>query len=169
MEIHVFGLWAAVSNFPSVQLWEDRYIYGGVMEKHLFRQRVFLMCATNREHVSTLNEGAYQLERSGVESIMLREATGATKTFAIASGEMVEEDYAKTDAAIFQKKQQGAPNRGSTKTKGSRHSGSTPHYSHHTKLSHMSQRRATGFQLAWTMKVSYVPHVAVPNPWKSSN
>ena len=43
--------------------------------------------------MSTLNEGAYQLERSGVESGMLREATtGATKTFAIASGEMVEED-----------------------------------------------------------------------------
>ena len=31
-----------------------------IIEKNLFRQRVFLMCATNREHVSTLNEGAYR-------------------------------------------------------------------------------------------------------------
>ena len=48
----------------------------GVIEKNLFRQRVFLMCATNREHASTLTEGAYQLERSGIESGVLREATG---------------------------------------------------------------------------------------------
>ena len=28
-----------------------------IIEKNLFRQRVFLMCATNRDNVSTLNEG----------------------------------------------------------------------------------------------------------------
>ena len=56
------------------------------------------------------NEGAYKLEASGIESTVLKDATGATTTLAIASGEMVEEDYAKTDNTIFQRKQQGAPN-----------------------------------------------------------
>ena len=81
-----------------------------VMEKHLFRQRVFLMCATNRDRVSTLNEGAYKLENSGIEPTVLKNATSATTTFALAGGEMVEEDYANIDSTIFQKHQQGAPN-----------------------------------------------------------
>ena len=67
------------------------------------------MCATNRERVSTLNEGAYKLESSGIEPTVLNNATGATTTFALAGGEMVEEDYAHIDSTIFQKQQQGAP------------------------------------------------------------
>eukprot|EP00435_Cladocopium_sp_Y103_P007902 s2840_g2.t1 len=75
-----------------------------VIEKNLFRQRVFLMCATNREHVSTLNERAYKPEESGIDPALLRNATGPTKTFAIAGGEMQDDDYAQTDATVFQKK-----------------------------------------------------------------
>ena len=93
---------AAGSNYGKTAIW-------AVMEKHLFRQRVFLMCATNRERVSTLNEGAYKLESSGIEPTVLKNATGATTTFALAGGEMVEEDYAHIDSTIFQSKQQGAP------------------------------------------------------------
>eukprot|EP00435_Cladocopium_sp_Y103_P031471 s3097_g8.t1 len=75
-----------------------------VIEKNLFRQRVFLMCATNREYVSTLNERAYKPEESGIDPALLRNATGPTKTFAIAGGEMQDDDYAQTDATVFQKK-----------------------------------------------------------------
>ena len=46
-----------------------------VIEKNLFRQRVFLICATNREHVSTLNEGAYRPKDSGVDPEMLADVT----------------------------------------------------------------------------------------------
>ena len=124
------------------QLWKDRNVGGH--GKASFPSEGVLMCATNREHVSTLNEGAYQLERSGVESGVLREATGATKAFAITSGEMVEEDYAKTDAAIFQKKQQGASNTRFFKTNDSKHNGSTPRYSLHKRSNHMSRRHVIG-------------------------
>ena len=74
-----------------------------VIEKNLFRQRVFLMCATNREHVSALNEGAYKPDQSGIDPELLREVTGPTQVFRIASGEMAPEDYAAADAAVFQK------------------------------------------------------------------
>ena len=39
-----------------------------VIEKNLFRQRVFLRCATNRENVSILNEGAFKPEDSGIDT-----------------------------------------------------------------------------------------------------
>jgi len=74
-----------------------------VIEKNLFRQRVFLMCATNREHVSTLNEGAFKPDQSGIDDAFLREVTGPTEVFRIASGEMTRGDYASADAAVFQK------------------------------------------------------------------
>ena len=84
-----------------------------VIEKNLFRQRVFLMCATNREHVSTLNEGAYRPRESGINPEMLTDVTGPTQVFRIASGDMTPDDYAKADAAIYQK----GPPTGSTTTR----------------------------------------------------
>ena len=74
-----------------------------VIEKNLFRQRVFLMCASNRDHVSTLNEGAYRPKHSGVNPEMLADVTGATQVFRIASGDMTPDDYAKGDVPIYQK------------------------------------------------------------------
>ena len=61
------------------------------------------MCVTNREHVSALNEGAYKPDQSGIDPALLREVTGPTQVFKIASGEMTPEDYAAADAAVFQK------------------------------------------------------------------
>eukprot|EP00435_Cladocopium_sp_Y103_P040939 s3204_g11.t1 len=57
-----------------------------------------------REHVSTLNERAYKPDQSGIDPELLKSATGSTKTFAIAGGEMQEEDYVQMDATVFQKK-----------------------------------------------------------------
>ena len=74
-----------------------------VVEKNLFRQRVLLMCATNRDCVSTLNEGAYKPDQSGVDGDLLKEMTGPTQIFRIASGEMTPDDYANADATVFQK------------------------------------------------------------------
>ena len=85
-----------------------------VIEKNLFRQRVFLMCASNRDHVSTLNEGAYRPKHSGVNAEMLADVTGATQVFRIASGDMTPEDYAKGDVPIYQK---GTSTAGSTTTR----------------------------------------------------
>ena len=85
-----------------------------VIEKNLFRQRVFLMCATNREHVSTLNERAFRPKDSGVDPEMLTNVTGPTQVFRIASGDMTPDDYAKGDAPIYQK---GASTTGSTTTR----------------------------------------------------
>ena len=85
-----------------------------VIEKNLFRQRVFLMCASNRDHVSTLNEGAYRPKHSGVNTEMLADVTGATQVFRIASGDMTPDDYAKGDVPIYQK---GTSTAGSTTTR----------------------------------------------------
>ena len=85
-----------------------------IIEKNLFRQRVFLMCATNREHVSTLNEGAYRPKDSGVDAEMLADVTGPTQVFRIASSDMTPDDYAKGDAPIYQK---GTSTTGSTTTR----------------------------------------------------
>ena len=85
-----------------------------VIEKNLFRQRVFLMCASNRDHVSTLNEGAYRPKHSGVNPEMLADVTGATQVFRIASGDMTPDDYAKGDVPIYQK---GTSTAGSTTTR----------------------------------------------------
>ena len=85
-----------------------------VIEKNLFRQRVFLMCASNRDHVSTLNEGAYRPKHSGVDPEMLADVTGATQVFRIASGDMTPDDYAKGDVPIYQK---GSSTAGSTTTR----------------------------------------------------
>ena len=74
-----------------------------VIEKNLFRQRVFLMCATNREYVSTLNEGAFRPKDSGIDPEMLTDVTGPTQVFRIASGGMTPDDYATGDATIYQK------------------------------------------------------------------
>jgi len=52
-----------------------------VIEKNLFRQRVFLMCTTNREHVSTLNEKAFRPKESGVDPEMLTMVTGPTQAW----------------------------------------------------------------------------------------
>ena len=82
-----------------------------VIEKNLFRQRVFLMCATNREFVSTLNEGAFKPKESGIDPDLL--TTGPTQVFRIASGEMTPDDYAKADAKILQK----SPPPGTTTTR----------------------------------------------------
>ena len=84
-----------------------------VIEKNLFRQRVFLMCASNRDHVSTRNEGAYRPKHSGVNAEMLADVTGATQVFRIASGDMTPDDYAKGDVPIYQK---GTSTAGSTTT-----------------------------------------------------
>ena len=85
-----------------------------VIEKNLFRQRVFLMCASNRDHVSTLNEGAYRPKHSGVNAEMLADVTGATQVFRIASGDMTPDDYAKGDVPIYEK---GTSTAGSTTTR----------------------------------------------------
>ena len=85
-----------------------------VIEKNLFRQRVFLMCASNRDHVSTLNEGAYRPKHSGVNAEMLADVAGATQVFRIASGDMTPDDYAKGDVPIYQK---GTSTAGSTTTR----------------------------------------------------
>ena len=61
-----------------------------VIEKNLFRQRVFLMCATNREYVSVLNEGAFKPDESGINTKVLEDMTGPTEAFRIASGEMTQ-------------------------------------------------------------------------------
>ena len=91
-----------------------KYAIWSVIEKNLFRQRVFLMCASNRDHVSTLNEGAYRPKHSGVNAEMLADVTGATQVFRIASGDMTPEDYAKGDVPIYQK---GTSTAGSTTTR----------------------------------------------------
>ena len=90
-----------------------KYVIWSVIEKNLFRQRVFLMCASNRDHVSTLNEGAYRPKHSGVNAEMLADVTGATQVFRIASGDMTPDDYAKGDVPIYQK---GTSTAGSTTT-----------------------------------------------------
>ena len=90
-----------------------KYAIWSVIEKNLFRQRVFLMCASNRDHVSTLNEGAYRPKHSGVNAEMLADVTGATQVFRIASGDMTPDDYAKGDVPIYQK---GTSTAGSTTT-----------------------------------------------------
>ena len=72
------------------------------------------MCATNREHVSTLNERAFRPKDSGVDLEMLTNVTGPTQVFRIASGDMTPDDYAKGDAPIYQK---GASTTGSTTTR----------------------------------------------------
>ena len=98
-----------------------------VIEKNLFRQRVLLMCATNREHVSTLNEGAYRPKDSGVDAEMLADVTGPTQVFRIASGDMTPDDYAKGDATIYTKRAhppQAQLPQDSTRTSGTRPSGS---------------------------------------------
>ena len=64
-----------------------------VIEKNLFRQRVFLRCATNREQVSIMNERAFKPEDSGIDVTVLEDMTGPTEVFAIASGEMTSADY----------------------------------------------------------------------------
>ena len=74
-----------------------------VIEKNLFRQRVFLRCATNREHVSAMNERAAKPDDSGIDVKVLEDMTGPTEVFAIASGEMTSADYAADDSTIFQK------------------------------------------------------------------
>ena len=74
-----------------------------IIEKNLFRQRVFLRCATNREHVSIMNERAFKPEDSGIDAKVLEDMTGPTEVFAIASGEMTSADYAADDSTIFQK------------------------------------------------------------------
>lgn len=65
-----------------------------IIEKNLFRQRVFLMCATVREHMP---------EKSGVSKSLLENVTGPTEAFMIAGGEMTKGDYAADDSTIFQK------------------------------------------------------------------
>ena len=72
------------------------------------------MCASNRDHVSTLNEGAYRPKHSGVNAEMLADVTGATQVFRIASGDMTPDDYAKGDVPIYQK---GTSTAGSTTTR----------------------------------------------------
>ena len=74
-----------------------------IIEKNLFRQRVFLRCATNREHVSIMNERAFKPEDSGIDVNFLEDATGPTEVFKIASGEMTPGDYSTDDSTIFQK------------------------------------------------------------------
>ena len=64
-QFRIFSTQRSAHNYGKTAIW-------AVMEKHLFRQRVFLMCATNRERVSTLNEGAYKLECSGIEPTVLK-------------------------------------------------------------------------------------------------
>ena len=51
-----------------------------VIEKNLFRQRVFLMCATNREYVSVLNEGAFKPDESGIIAKVLEDMTGLRRS-----------------------------------------------------------------------------------------
>ena len=82
-----------------------------VIEKNLFRQRVFLMCATNREHVSVLNEGAFKPDESGIIAKVLEDMTGPTEAFKIAGGEMTPGDYANDDTTIFQRGPGTAVNR----------------------------------------------------------
>ena len=50
-----------------------------------------------------LNEGAYKPDQSGIDAALLREVTGPTQVFKIASGEMTPEDYASADATVFQR------------------------------------------------------------------
>ena len=82
-----------------------------VIEKNLFRQRVFLMCATNREHVSVLNEGAFKPDESGIIAKVLEDMTGPKEAFKIAGGEMTPGDYANDDTTIFQRGPGTAVNR----------------------------------------------------------
>jgi hypothetical protein len=58
--------------------------------------------------VSSLNEGAFKPEESGIDQKQLERVTGPTEVFRIASGEMTPGDYATADATIFQK----GPSRG---------------------------------------------------------
>ena len=57
----------------------------------------------NLAESATLNEGAYKPDQSGIDPALLREVTGPTQVFKIASGEMIPEDYAAADATVFQR------------------------------------------------------------------
>ena len=57
----------------------------------------------NLAESATLNEGAYKPDQSGIDPALLREVTGPTQVFKIASGEMTPEDYAAADATVFQR------------------------------------------------------------------
>ena len=59
-QFRIFSTQRSGQNYGKTAIW-------AVMEKHLFRQRVFLMCATNRERVSTLNH----LRSSGLIVLVL--------------------------------------------------------------------------------------------------
>ena len=83
-----------VSTSP--QMWRGMYSVGGhqfriakkaidadlgkgaiwsVIERQLFRQRVFLMCASDRERVYQLNERAHRAEDSGIDAERLKVVT----------------------------------------------------------------------------------------------
>ena len=70
-----------------------------MFEKYLFRQRVLLMCSSNREKVNAMNELAGKTDYSGIDPVVLKSATGPTRVFAISAGEIVEEDYQKPTTA----------------------------------------------------------------------
>ena len=103
--VDVFPIWKTVSNIEYDQEGDfgKDWQFGSVIEKNLFRQRVFLMCATNREYVSVLNEGAFKPDESGIITKVLEDMTGPTEAFKIASGEMTPGDYANDDTTIFQR------------------------------------------------------------------
>ena len=69
-----------------------------MIETYLFRQRVLLMCSSNRDKVDALNEIAGKTDMSGIDPAMLKLVTGPTRVFAISAGEIVEEDYQKPTA-----------------------------------------------------------------------
>ena len=135
-----------------------------VIEKNLFRQRVFLMCASNRDHVSTLNEGAYRPKHSGVDPEMLADVTGATQVFRIASGDMTPDDYAKVmyrstrRALPLQAQQQ----QDSTRTNGTRLSGSNQ-LPGPMSLNPRNHSIATGSQCFLIVSIFFV-NIAEPQP-----
>ena len=137
-----------------------------VIEKNLFRQRVFLMCASNRDHVSTLNEGAYRPKHSGVNAEMLADVTGATQVFRIASGDMTPDDYAKGDVPIYQKgtSTAGSTQQDSTRTNGTRLSGSNP-LPGPMSLNLRSHSIVTGSRCFLTVSIFLVNIAEPPQPW----
>ena len=137
-----------------------------VVEKNLFRQRVFLMCATNRTYVSSLNEGAFKPEESGIDQKQLERVTGPTEVFRIASGEMTPGDYATADATIFQK----GPPPGATTTRFTRDKRYKTRWIEPMVRTQELEPEATNqcmwfYMSTWIPPKSYVHSVESLRPW----
>ena len=100
MAVDVFPIWKAVSNIehgPKKGTLGKTAIWS-VIEKNLFRQRVFPSCVpqTGSMYPYSMKE-PFNPDESGINTKVLEDMTGPTEAFKIASGEMTPGDYANDD------------------------------------------------------------------------